>query len=106
MGDYNYLARVSAFRQLGFSVLVFDYRGYGRSSGNFPDESQVYQDGQAAWNYLRNERNISPRQILIYGESLGGAIALDLAVKHPEAGGLIMQSSFTSMAQTVNWSLD
>ncbi|MGD2180467.1 alpha/beta hydrolase [Lusitaniella coriacea] len=101
MGDYNYLARVAAFRQLGFSVLVFDYRGYGRSQGNFPKESQLYEDSQSAWNYLRNVRNIPPEQILIYGESLGGAIALDLAVKHPEASGLILQSSFTSMAKAV-----
>ncbi|WP_228055936.1 alpha/beta hydrolase [Lusitaniella coriacea] len=101
MGDYNYLARVAAFRQLGFSVLVFDYRGYGRSQGNFPKESQLYEDSQSAWNYLRNVRNTPPEQILIYGESLGGAIALDLAVKHPEASGLILQSSFTSMAEAV-----
>jgi uncharacterized protein len=101
MGDLNYLARVAAFRQLGFSVLVFDYRGYGLSQGDFPQESQVYADSQAAWNYLRQVRQISPQQIVIYGESLGGAIALDLAVKHPEAGGLVMQSSFTSMAETI-----
>lgn len=101
MGDYNYLARVSAFRQLGFSVLVFDYRGYGLSEGDFPSELQVYQDSQAAWNYLRNVRQIPPEQIIIYGESLGGAIALDLAIRHPEAGGLIMQSSFTSMIEAI-----
>jgi uncharacterized protein len=101
MGDYNYLARVSAFHQLGFSVLVFDYRGYGLSEGNFPHEMQVYQDSQAAWNYLRNTRQIPPEQILIYGESLGGAIALDLAIKHPEASGLIIQSSFTSMTEAI-----
>ncbi|HEY9738438.1 MAG TPA: alpha/beta fold hydrolase, partial [Trichocoleus sp.] len=101
MGDYNYLARVAAFRQLGFSVLVFDYRGYGRSGGSFPSEQQVYEDGRAAWNYLRHERGIPAEQIVIYGESMGGAIALDLAVKHPEAAGLIMQSSFTSMAEAI-----
>ncbi|MEA5448312.1 alpha/beta fold hydrolase [Leptolyngbya sp. CCNP1308] len=101
MGDYNYLARVSAFRQLGFSVLVFDYRGYGLSAGDFPREAQVYQDSQVAWNYLQNVRQIPPEHIVIYGESLGGAIALDLAVKHPEAGGLIIQSSFTSMAEAI-----
>ena len=101
MGDYNYLARVAAFRQLGFSVLVFDYRGYGSSKGDFPNESQLYQDSQAAWDYLRHVLNISPNQIIIYGESLGGAIALDLAVKHPEAKGLIMQSSFTSMVDVI-----
>lgn len=101
MGDYNYLARVTAFRQLGFSVLVFDYRGYGLSQGAFPNEAQVYQDSQAAWNYLRNVRRIPAEQILIYGESLGGAIALDLAIRHSEAAGLIMQSSFTSMQAAI-----
>jgi fermentation-respiration switch protein FrsA (DUF1100 family) len=101
MGDANYLARVTAFRQLGFSVLVFDYRGYGLSQGAFPNELQVYEDSQAAWNYLRYVRQIPPEQIIIYGESLGGAIALDLAVKQPEAGGLIMQSSFTSMVEAI-----
>jgi alpha/beta superfamily hydrolase len=69
MGTTNYLARVSAFRQLGFSVLVFDYRGYGLSKGDFPNESQVYQDSQAAWQYLRDVRQIPPEQIFIYGES-------------------------------------
>ncbi|WP_017298596.1 alpha/beta hydrolase [Nodosilinea nodulosa] len=101
MGDYNYLSRVAAFRQLGFSVLVFDYRGYGRSEGNFPNEAQLYADSQAAWNYLRDTRHIPAEQVIIYGESMGGAIALDLAIKHPEAGGLIMQSSFTSMLEVV-----
>jgi uncharacterized protein len=100
-GDYNYLARVSAFRQLGFSVLMIDYRGYGLSKGDFPNELQVYEDSQAAWEYLRNVLQIAPEQIFIYGESLGGAIALDLAIRHPEAEGLIMQSSFTSMAEVV-----
>ncbi len=101
MGDYNYLARVAAFHQLGFSVFVVDYRGYGRSEGLFPSEPQVYEDSQAAWSYLREIRHLPPEQILLYGESLGGAIALDLAVRHPEAEGLIMQSSFTSMSEVV-----
>jgi hypothetical protein len=101
MGDYNYLARVSAFRQLGFAVLVFDYRGYGRSEGDFPHEAQLYEDAQAAWDYLTDTRQISAEEIVIYGESLGGAIALDLALKHPNAGGLILQSTFTSMAEAV-----
>ena len=101
MGDYNYLSRVAAFRQLGFSVLVFDYRGYGLSKGKFPNESQLYEDSQLAWNYLRDVRQIPAEQILIYGESLGGAIALDLAVKNPDAGGLIMQNSFSSMEDAV-----
>lgn len=82
-------------------MLVFDYRGYGRSDGDFPSEAQLYEDSEAAWRYLRDSRQIPADQILIYGESLGGAIALDLAIRHPEANGLIMQSSFTSMAEAV-----
>ena len=104
---YNSLARIKAMRQLGFSVLVVDYRGFGESKGKqHPNESRIYQDSQTAWNYLVKERRIPPKDIIIYGESLGGAVAIDLAVKHPQAGGLIVQSSFTSMAETVknqNW---
>ncbi|MDJ0707402.1 MAG: alpha/beta fold hydrolase [Leptolyngbyaceae cyanobacterium MO_188.B28] len=100
-GDYNYLARVEGFRQLGFSVFVIDYRGYGLSQGDFPDEMQVYEDSRVAWEYLVQDRDIPPEQILIYGESMGGAIALDLALEQPQASGLILQSSFTSMAEVV-----
>lgn len=85
------------FHQLGLSVLLIDYRGYGRSQGGFPSESQVYQDAETAWNYLVKEQKIPAKQIFIYGHSLGGAIAIDLARKHPEAAGAIVQSSFTSM---------
>lgn len=105
-GYYNYLAKIEAMRQLGFSLLVVDYRGFGESKGKLPNELQLYQDSQTAWNYLVKERRIPPKDIIIYGESLGGAVAIDLAVKHPQAGGLIVQSSFTSMAETVkqqNW---
>ena len=57
-----------------------------RVQGDFPNELQVYEDSQAAWKYLRNVRQILPEQIFIYGESLGGVIALDLAIRHPGAG--------------------
>ncbi|HIK15415.1 MAG TPA: alpha/beta fold hydrolase [Leptolyngbyaceae cyanobacterium M33_DOE_097] len=85
------------FHKLGYSIFLFDYRGFGQSEGAFPTESQVYEDAQAAWNYLVQERRIPPNQIIIYGHSVGGAIAIDLAAKHPEAGALVVQSSFTSM---------
>ncbi|MDZ8189218.1 MAG: alpha/beta hydrolase [Nostoc sp. ChiSLP02] len=103
---YNHVARLQVMRQLGFSVLVIDYRGFGSSKGSFPSESQLYQDSQIAWDYLVKTRKILPEQIVIYGESLGGAVAINLAVKHPEANGLIVQSSFTSMAEEIkqrNW---
>ena len=98
---YNNLARIKAFQQLGFSVLAIDYRGYGLSEGNLPNESRLYEDSQAAWNYLINEQQILPQDIFIYGESLGGAIAIDLALKQPEAAGLIVQSSFTTMTEQI-----
>ncbi len=101
------LFRTEGFHQIGFSVLTIDYRGYGNSGGNFPSEQQVYEDALAAWLYLTKKRRISPKNIYIYGESLGGAVAIDLAVKHPEAGGVIVQSSFTSMIavakKQANW---
>ncbi len=85
------------FHELGYNVFLFDYRGYGNSSGPFPTESRVYEDAQAAWNYLTQTRNIPPQQIIIYGHSIGGAVATDLAAKQPEASALIVQNSFTSI---------
>jgi uncharacterized protein len=85
------------FQQLGYSVFLVDYRGFGQSEGEFPTEAQVYEDARAAWNYLTRERRIPANQIVIYGHSVGGAIAIDLATQHPEAAALIVQNSFTSM---------
>jgi uncharacterized protein len=96
------IAGASRFHQLGFSVLIIDYRGYGLSEGSFPNERQVYQDAITAWNYLVQQRKIPPSDIFIYGHSLGGAIAIDLAVNRPEAAGLIVESSFTSISDMVD----
>lgn len=90
------------FHQWGFSVLLFDYRGYGKSDGIFPTEAQVYQDSQAAWDYLVQERGIAPQEIFVYGHSLGGAIAIELAAKNPVIPGLIVESTFTSMRLMVD----
>lgn len=78
----------------GFSVFAYDYRGYGTSDGT-PSESNSYKDAAVAYNYLRNNLNISPNKIIIHGRSLGGAISVDLAAKN-KCGGLIVESSFTS----------
>jgi hypothetical protein len=91
------------FHQLGLSVFAIDYRGYGKSQGDFPSESQVYEDAQLAWDYLVQQRGVNPHQIYIYGHSLGGAIAIDLAVRHPEAAGLIVEGSFTSTRAMVDF---
>lgn len=90
------------FHKLGFDVLLIDYRGYGRSRGNFPSEKQVYQDVEIVWDYLINRRGINPQNIFVYGHSLGGAIAIELATRHPSMSGLIIQGSFTSMQDVVN----
>lgn len=89
--------RAKRYQKLGFSVFLIDYRGYGRSIGPFPTEASVYQDAQTAWNYLVQERKIPPEKIVIYGHSLGGAIAIDLATRQPQAAGVIVESTFTSL---------
>jgi pimeloyl-ACP methyl ester carboxylesterase len=91
------------FHHLGFSVFPIDYRGYGKSQGDFPSEYRVYEDAELAWDYLVKQRGIHPNQIYIYGHSLGGAIAIDLAVRHPEAAGLIVEGSFTSVRAMVDF---
>lgn len=95
------LGYAQQFHHLGFSVFLIDYRGYGCSSDRFPCERQVYEDAELAFNYLVNSRNIPPDKIVVFGHSLGGAIAIDLATKHPQIAGLIIESSFTSILDMV-----
>ncbi|MEM7762070.1 MAG: alpha/beta fold hydrolase [Cyanobacteria bacterium P01_A01_bin.40] len=94
-GDLTEIAAI--FHQLGASLLLIDYRGYGKSSPIFPNEARVYEDAEAAWQYLTTELKIEPQQAFVYGHSLGGAIAIELATRHPEMGGLITEGTFTSM---------
>ena len=93
---YN-LESALRYRILGCNLLLVDYRGYGRSTGGKPSEVKVYEDAEAAWQYLVGQRGVRPQQAFIYGHSLGGAVAIDLALRHPEAAGLIVESTFTSM---------
>ena len=95
------LNRTKIYYQQGFSVLIIDYRGYGLSKGDFPSESQVYEDAEIAWNYLIDKQQASPDEIFIYGHSLGGAIAIELALQKPQAAGLIVESSFTSIRDMI-----
>jgi len=96
------LEHAQRFHKLGFSVFLIDYRGYGKSKGKFPTEKQVYEDAQIAYDYLVEERGIKPENIMVYGHSLGGAIAINLAVNRPKIAGLIVQSSFTSIEEIVD----
>lgn len=95
------LKRAVWFHHLGYSTLMVDYRGYGRSKSSFPTEASVYQDVEAVWHYLTQVRQIPPQQIFVYGHSLGGAIAIELATRHPELGGLAVEGTFTSMRAMV-----
>ena len=98
----SHVSLASDLHQLGLSVMMIDYRGYGRSPGPFPSEQRVYTDAQSAWGYLVKQLQIAPRQIVLYGHSLGGAIAIELAIRHPESAGLIVDGSFTSIQDMVN----
>ena len=95
------VAQAFWLRQLGFSVLLAEYRGYGLSEGGFPSETSLYEDADAALAYLVREQNIQAEEVFVYGHSLGGAIAIDLATRHPNLAGIIVQNSFTSMADMV-----
>ncbi|MEK7484520.1 MAG: alpha/beta hydrolase [Planctomycetota bacterium] len=75
-----------------WNVFMFDYRGYGRSQGN-PSKQGVMQDAESALRTIQGLSEIDPNQIFYMGESLGGAIAIELAVKHPPRG-LILRSTF------------
>jgi fermentation-respiration switch protein FrsA (DUF1100 family) len=81
----------------GFDVLLFDYRGYGHSSGK-PSERGTYRDGRAALACLLRQSDVDASRVLYLGESLGGAVALELAVAHPPAA-LVLLSAFTSVRE-------
>lgn len=94
----NISHRLESLRQLhglGFSVLIFDYRGYGHSGGR-PSEEGTYKDAEAAWHYLTVTQGIQPRRIVVFGRSLGGAVAARLATRHPP-GAVVIESTFTSV---------
>ena len=88
--------KLAILRELGANVFIVDYRGYGRSDGT-PNEQGTYFDGRAAYEYLTKERKTDPRMIVVYGESLGSAVAVDLASKLP-VGGVVIEEAFTSIA--------
>ncbi|WP_225885221.1 alpha/beta hydrolase [Leptolyngbya sp. KIOST-1] len=91
------LGKAIQLRSLGFSVLAIDYRGFGLSSGPFPSEQRLYEDALAAWRFLGDEKRVAPHQLVVYGHSLGGAIAIELASHIPHLAGLVVEASFTSM---------
>ena len=95
-GNLTYLeALYTRLAETGANVLLFDYRGYGKSEGQ-PSEEGTYRDAQAAYQWLR-QSGFAATNIFVYGESLGGAIAAELVLREP-AGGLILEGSPTSIA--------
>lgn len=122
------IAHANRLHRMGYNLLMIDYRGYGKSTGGEPSETKVYEDAESAWDYLTRrieatqhaaalkhgsalkhasalrrasvkQQAGASRRIFIYGHSLGGAIAIELAIHHPEAAGLIVESTFTTMTE-------
>jgi len=91
------LETVQFLKDLEVNILLFDYRGYGLSDGH-PTEEGAYADTRAAFNWLVSEKKIEPSDIIIFGRSLGGAVAIELASKI-SCGGIIVESSFTSVSE-------
>ncbi len=88
------IEKLALLHSLNVNVLAIDYRGYGRSKGR-PGEAGLYADADAAYDYLCSERGVEPESIVLYGESLGGAVAVDLASRKP-VGAVVLESAFTS----------
>ena len=93
-------SRIRRMQALGFSVLAIDYRGFGRSSEGLPSETSAAEDALAAWNWLGAQHPGKPRYI--FGHSLGGAIAIDLARQVHDEHGTIVEGTFTSIPEVVS----
>ena len=95
--------RIEQLHAMGYSVLAIDYRGFGQSQGSLPSETSVYEDARIGWERLKTLQPDANKR-LIYGHSLGGAVAIDLAAElasissKPQARGLIIESTFTTLA--------
>lgn len=100
----NRIDNIGFLRRLPANVFAVDYRGYGKSAGR-PTEAGVYRDAEAAYDYLVKERGVAPERLFVLGQSLGSAVAVDLASKRPVAG-LIVEAGFSSarrVAQEATW---
>ncbi|MGE0358374.1 MAG: alpha/beta hydrolase [Burkholderiales bacterium] len=93
------VTRIERWRRLGFHVLAIDYRGFGKSTDTVPSEQLSYEDAEASWDYLAAA--MPGRARYIVGHSLGGAIAAELAVRRPDASGLVLEATFTSIRDMV-----
>jgi len=87
------LDKISLLHGLGMNIFIIDYRGFGRSQGRVSEDS-IYLDAKAAYDYLLNSRKIKREHIILYGESIGSAVVIDLAAKE-KIGGLIVEGAFS-----------
>ncbi|MDD3374549.1 MAG: alpha/beta hydrolase [Candidatus Omnitrophica bacterium] len=94
------LEKVSMFYNMGLNVFIVDYRGYGRSGGA-PSEQGLYRDARAAYDYLLSRDDVKARRIIGYGESLGGAVIIDLA-QNRKFAALIVDSTFPRIVDMAN----
>ncbi|WP_342131532.1 alpha/beta hydrolase [Hydrogenophaga sp. OTU3427] len=92
--------RMQRMQALGFSVLGIDYRGFGKSTAELPSEAMAYEDARAAWDWLGRRYPGRPRYI--FGHSLGGAIAIELAAQVNDEAGTLVEGSFTSIPDVVS----
>ena len=97
-------ASIRVFHDLGFNVFIFDYRGYGKSEGS-PSEKGFYKDARSAWQFLK-QKGFSPGNIIVFGRSLGGAVATQLVSEMPDNEQpryLILESTFSSVADMARY---
>ena len=95
-GNITYFQGVAVdLANRGLAVLLYDYRGYGRSEGSAPSEAELYADADAAYDFLINTRGVKPEKLAIYGLSLGTAAATDLASRQP-CGALVLEAPLSS----------
>ena len=92
--------RMRRMQELGFSVLAIDYRGFGKSTNELPSEKSAYEDARAAWDWLARTHPNRPRYI--FGHSLGGPLAINLATEVADERGTIVEGTFTSIADVVS----
>jgi fermentation-respiration switch protein FrsA (DUF1100 family) len=97
LSQFDRPVHYAGLRRLGLNLLAFDYRGYGESAGS-ASESGLYRDADAAYRYLREELEVPADRIVVFGHSLGSAVAIDLASRVPVAG-LIVEGALSSVVQ-------
>lgn len=88
--------QLKIFQELKLNALIIDYRGYGESTGIIDSEQDLYDDAQAAWDFLTTQKNTPASNIIIWGRSLGGSVAIDLGQK-TAAKAIVVESSFSSV---------